>query len=223
MKATLTCWSLMTLLAAASPAAEKGATKLLGDDRATTRRADPPTYSSFDRPEAGGDKEFLPKGGLKLVDADLAAVLKLYQEISGRTVIRAGNLPAATINLQNETPLSRREVLQTLDTALAANQIAMVLRGTKFVKAVPVAQAHAEAGPVIDLPPDQLPDSDSYMVYVIKLKHLDPVEAMPAVQPFSKLPNSIVAIRSSGVLIFRDYSANVQRLLRVLEKLDTTE
>ena len=42
-------------------------------------------------------------------------------------------------------------------------------------------------------------------------------------QPFAKLPNSIVAIKSNRLLILRDYSANIRRMLQVLEEVDTLE
>ena len=178
------------------------------------------TFSSFDPPGSPADKDLLPKGALKFIEAELSQVLEIYGGLSGRTVIRPANLPAVKINLETQTPLTRREALQTLDTALAANQIAMVLMGTKFVKAVPATQAVTEAGPVIDLPPDPLPESGSFMIRIIKLKEWDPTEVMPILVPFAKLPNSIVAVHSTGLLILRDYSANVRRMLEMLEKLE---
>ncbi|MCX6903145.1 MAG: hypothetical protein NTW03_06625 [Verrucomicrobia bacterium] len=178
------------------------------------------TFSSFDRPGSSADKLLLPKGAIKFIDADLLQVLGIYGELSGRTVIRPANLPAVKINLDTQTPLTRREALQTLDTVLAANQIAMVLMGTKFVKAVPASQATTEAGPVIDLPSDQLPESGSFMTRIVKVKEWDPSDLLPMLQPFSKLPNSIVAIRDAHMLILRDYSANVRRMLEMLEKIE---
>jgi hypothetical protein len=39
-------------------------------------------------------------------------------------------------------------------------------------------------------------------------------------QPFAKLPNSIIGVRGSPVLFLRDYSSNVRRMLEVLEKVE---
>jgi type II secretory pathway component GspD/PulD (secretin) len=209
----------LTLCVADLWAGEKGASKLMGNARVETQRREAQTWSSFDPVDHRNDTLVFPKAGLRFEEADLGAVLKVYQELSGRTVIRAGNLPGVRITLQSETPLSRVEGLQTLDTALAQHQIAMVLMGTKFVKAVPAPQAHTEPGPVIELPPDQLPDSGSYMVYIVKSKDRDATELLMMLQPFAKLPNSIVAIKDPGLLILRDYSANIRRMLQVLERL----
>jgi type II secretory pathway component GspD/PulD (secretin) len=110
--------------------------------------------------------------------------------------------------------------LQALDSVLAQNGITMVYMGTKFVKAVTSSQAMAEAPPIIDLPADQLPESSSYMTYIVELTSANPGEVAPALQPFARMPNSIVAINSSGLLILRDYSSNIRRMLRVLAKMD---
>ena len=48
-----------------------------------------------------------------------------------------------------------------------------------------------------------------------------PREVAPALAPFSKMPgNSIVAIDTAGILIIRDYSANVRRMLQVVDRLE---
>jgi type II secretory pathway component GspD/PulD (secretin) len=201
-------------------AQEKGASRLMTFETPKGEAREPRTYSSLDRPEARSHQEVLAKGRLQFEEADVLQVLKVYQELSGRTVVRASALPAVSISLQNETPLTRHEALQALDTVLAANGITMIPLGTKCVKAVPSAQAPSEAAPVIDFPPDQLPESSSYMVYVVQLKNRRPTEVAPALQPFARMPNSIVALKDSGHLILRDYSSNIRRMLQILERID---
>jgi len=199
---------------------EKGATRLMAIAGTKTGRKEAQTFSSFDRPDARSAESF-PKGAIKFEQIDAVQVLKFYQELSGRTVVYPSTLPAAKISLQNETPLTRVEILQALDTALAQNGITMVLMGTKFVKAVPSSQAPTEAGPVIELPPDQLPESSSYLTYIVPLKHRDATQIVPALQSLaSKMPNSIMAIKDPSILILRDYSANIRRMLQVVEQMD---
>ena len=107
-----------------------------------------------------------------------------------------------------------------LDTALAQNGITMIPQGTDIVKAVPAAQAPVEAVPIYELAPHELPDSQSYVCYVVQLKELPPRDVAQALQPFAKTPNSILAVDSAGLLVLRDYSVNVKRMLQVLEKVD---
>jgi len=135
------------------------------------------------------------------------------------------------------------EALQALDTVLAAQGIAMVFLGTQYVKAVSAKEAFLEPGPVVELRPDQLPDSSSFLIYIVKLNKVAVPQAAPALSSFAKLPNSIVAIgavtgsrpssqsslpnlpailgvKEHSMLILRDYSSNVRRMLQVLEKLE---
>jgi type II secretory pathway component GspD/PulD (secretin) len=178
------------------------------------------TFSSFDVPGARpAQRELLP-GSLNFQNTDVAQVLAIYQELSQRTVIRPGALPAPTISLRNQTPVSRVEALQLMDTVLAENGIVMVLAGDTAVKAVPMAQAPQESPPEISLPWRSLPDSGSYMMRTLQLNKLRPSELVPVLMPFSKMPGSIVPIDARSQLILRDYSSNIRQMLKLVEDLE---
>ncbi|HTD65702.1 MAG TPA: hypothetical protein VK846_04115 [Candidatus Limnocylindria bacterium] len=178
----------------------------------------PRTFSSFDTSSGTN----LPAHTMRFVEVDLAQVLSIYQELSGRSIIRSPMLPMTTkITFDNATSLTRVEALQALDTILAANNVVMVCLGTKYVKAVTTKELPGETGPVVELPPDQLPDSSSFLVYVVKLKRLTPQNATSLLVPFAKLPNSIIGTRDSDLLILRDYSSNVRRMVQVLEETES--
>jgi general secretion pathway protein D len=177
------------------------------------------TWSSFDIPTTRAGQQETAAGMIDFQNADVLQVLAIYQELSGRTVIR-GPLPRVTISVRNQTPLTRVQALQLLDTALAANGIAMVLAGDTAVKAVPAAQAITEAPPNITLPLELLPDSGSFMSRTVQLKKVRPSEVIPVLQPFVKTPNALLPIDGSNLLVIRDYSANVRRMLQMLQDLE---
>jgi type II secretory pathway component GspD/PulD (secretin) len=177
------------------------------------------TFSSFDIPAHGAGKEVIAAGTINFQNAELEQVLALYQELSRRSVIR-GALPHLTITVRNETPLTRVEALQLLDTVLAENGIAMVLAGETAVKAVPQAMAITEAPPEITLPPEELPDSDSFMSRTVRLKKVKAVEVMAVLMPLTKTSNALLPIQSENLLVIRDYSANVKRMLKMLQELE---
>jgi len=179
----------------------------------------PGTLSSFDV-EAVHKGGRMPPGTLNFQNAELTQVLAIYQEISGRTVIRPATLPAPTISVRTQTALSRVQALQLLDTVLAQNGIAMVLSGDSAVKAVPEGRAAAESPPEITLPWKELPDSGSFMMRRVRLKTLRPSEVVPVLVPMAKAPNAVLPVDSGGELILRDYSSNIRRMLEVLEDLE---
>ena len=167
------------------------------------------------------NEEVFPPGLIKFNDADLLQVLEVYQDLTGRTVIRPTALPQTKISIRSQTPLTRKEAIQALDTILAMNQITMIPQGDKFVKAVPQAQATVEGAPFNELPGSELEETTRYITQIVHLKNALPREVAPALQPLAKLPGqSIMAIDSSGILVLRDYEENIKRMLELLEKID---
>jgi type II secretory pathway component GspD/PulD (secretin) len=175
------------------------------------------TWSSFDLASGARD---LPPGMINLKEADVRVVLDFYQALSGRTVIRGAAIPNAKITLNSAQSLNRIELLRLLDTALAMQGVTMVLIGEEAVKAVPSSALSGETAPEINLPMCQLPDSSSYMLAVVKLRHRKADEITGIVQPFAALPNSVIAVRGSPRLMLRDYSSNVKAMMRVIAEVD---
>jgi type II secretory pathway component GspD/PulD (secretin) len=177
------------------------------------------TFSSFDLPSEHAAKDMSATVTLSLQGVPVAEVLKNYEALSGRTVIR-GQLPEVTLSVRYATPLNRIEALQILDTALALNGITMVLSGDNAVKAVPTGAAYNESPPNITLPPELLPESSSFMCRTVLLKNLKAIHLVPVLQPLAKIPNSILPIQSNNLLLLRDYSSNIKQQLRLLEELE---
>jgi len=147
-------------------------------------------------------------------------VLDFYQDLTGRTVLRPATLPTTKITLRTQVPLTRREAVQALDSILSMNQITMVPQGEKFVKAVPAPQSPQEAREFNQLPHMDIPNSGSVVAQIVQLSNAVPRDVAQALQPFAKLPNSILGIDSAGILILRDYAENVKRMMEVLAKID---
>jgi type II secretory pathway component GspD/PulD (secretin) len=175
-------------------------------------------FSSLDEAKASESKE-IDANAIAFADTDLEEVLDLYQDLSGRSILRSANLPQLRVTFRNELPLSRREALQTLDTVLSGSGIAMIIFGKQNMKAVPAKEAPQEAGPIVDWLPERLPDSGTYIVYVVHTKDDQlPREFAPALQPFAKMPNSILAIDQAHMLILRDYSCNIRQMLQIMDR-----
>lgn len=170
--------------------------------------------------QANREEDVLPPGLIKFADADIGQVLEIYQELTGRTVLKPSSLPATKITIKTQTELTRAEAVQALDSILSMNGITMTPQGTKFVKAVAEAQAGNAASAFNDLPPELLPESGTYVTHVIQLTNASPNDILPVLQPFAKAPNSILTIPSTGMLVLRDYAENVKRMLEMIAKVD---
>jgi general secretion pathway protein D len=164
--------------------------------------------------------EVFPPGLIKFQEADLVQVLDIYQELTGRTVLRPANLPQAKITVRTQTELTRKEAISALDSILSLNSVSMVPQGEKFVKAVATQEATQQGREFNSEKYQELPESGSFVVQIVKLKNTVPRDVAQALQPFAKNPQAILGIDASGIVILRDNAENVKRMMEVLEKID---
>jgi general secretion pathway protein D len=177
--------------------------------------ATPPPAAAAPPPE-----EMIPTGMISWTAADLNQVLTIYAELVGRTILRPANLASAPIVLKAQTPLTKREAIQALEAVLALNGIEMIPMGEKFVKAMPIAQANA-AGAVINTnDASQLPALGSYVTHVVQTKYMKPTELQAVITPFASMATAVLPIDASGIIVLRDNTENVKRMLEMIERVD---
>ncbi len=165
----------------------------------------------------------IPAGTINFPATDINQVLPIYAELVNRTILRPSTLPAAPITLKTQTPLTRREAIDALNAVLGMNGIAMVNIGEKFVKAVPSAQGGTTGARLNRDDPSTFRDLGGYVTHVTQLKSVKPTELVPILQPFASAgvgAAGIQAIDSSQILVLRDYTENVKRMLELIKELD---
>jgi len=159
-------------------------------------------------------------GEMDFSDVDLDFVLdETYSKLVGRTVLRA-TLPAVKIKIRTATDLTKKEAIEALDSVFAMNGITMIPVGDKFVKAVANTLAQAQATKFHTNADGSLSEADQYTSQIVTLKSVYPTEIIPTLQPFAGVPNGLLAIDSSKILIIRDYAANIKRMMELIAKID---
>ena len=123
----------------------------------------------------------------------LDLVLDFYSKLVNRTILQA-TLPQITFNLKTQSPLTRSEAIQALDSVLAMNGITMIYVGDKFVKAVQVAEAGKQAAPFSTKDESQLAEADQYLTHIVQLKYAKTSDVMPALTPLQQIPTSVRCI-----------------------------
>jgi general secretion pathway protein D len=185
---------------------------------ATIRRANAVTP-----PPAAADsslEELLQPGMIDFRSADLSQVLDIYSMLVNRTILRPATLPAPTITLTTRGQLTVREGIQALEAVLALNGITMINMGDKFVKAMPEAQGNSAGARFDTNNAARLPELGQYVTHVVRLNYVKPSEIVPVLQPFVKIPNAILPIDASQMLVLRDYTENIKRMLELIEQID---
>jgi general secretion pathway protein D len=175
-------------------------------------------------PRAGvtnAPEEMIPPGTIDFRGADLNQVLELYAMLRQRTILRAANLASPTFVLKTQTPLTKSEAIKALDAMLGLNGIAIVDVGDKFAKAAPSASAGQMGAPFNTARGSQLPEMGQYVTHVIQLKYVKPSAMLAVLQPFaSAIANPILTIDDSQILVLRDFTENVKRMLQMVEEVD---
>ena len=152
---------------------------------------------------------------------DLATVLNFYGELVKRTILRSGTLPATTpIWLTTQQNLTKREAIEALDAVLGMNGVTMINFGEKFVKAEAMATANTAGAPFSKEDVSHLPDFGPYVTHVVQLRYAKPSELVQILQPFVKIPNAILPVDSSQMLVLRDFTENVKRMLELIKEID---
>jgi general secretion pathway protein D len=104
---------------------------------------------------------------------------------------------------------------------LALYGIAIVDVGDKFAKAAPSASAGQMGAPFNLLHESQLPDMGQFLTHVIQLKYVKPSAMQAVLAPFaSAIQNPILPIDDSQILVLRDFTENVKRMLQVVDEVD---
>jgi general secretion pathway protein D len=159
-------------------------------------------------------------GEIDFHEVPLDQFLDVYAKLVHRTILAAPNLPQAKITLQTETDLTQSEAINAFESILAMNGITMENVGEKFVKAVPVALAGAQGAPFSTNSLRDLPEEDRYVTQIVHVKNAKPSELVPLLTPYAQVQNNILAIDPSGILIIRDYSVNVKRMMELIAQID---
>lgn len=151
----------------------------------------------------------------------LQQVLDYYSQLVGRTILRASSLPVTTfITLKSQTPLTKSEAIMALETVMAMNGIAVLPVGEKFIKVVQEGMAPQAAAEFNKTDPKDLPDAGKFVTQIVQLKHLPVQDAVTAIQPFAKTGGSIIPLANNQMIVLRDYSENVKRMMEMIEKID---
>ena len=182
--------------------------------------AQPSAQSPAPAANAAPPEDMIPAGTIAMRGMDLEDVLTIYGQFVNRTILRPASLPAQKIFLTTQTPLTRKEIIQALDDVLSLNGISVVNFGDKFVKVVPNTSVGQEAAPFSTNDVSKLPDFGPYVTHVIQLKYVRPSEMQFAITPFAKMPGGILAIDASQILILRDNTENVKRMLEMIKLVD---
>jgi len=189
---------------------------------AQTPMTTPPGANAPAVPEGGAaPNEIIPPKMIDFSSATVDQVLSVYEELVGRTLLRAPGLPLTTpIVLKTMTPLTKKEAIEALQAVLSMNGVVIENMGDKFAKVLPVAEAPNGGQPIDTNDVSQLPDMGTYVTHIVHLNYVKPSVMQGILAPIAKLPTAIQALDDNGILILRDNAENVKRMMEMIAQVD---
>lgn len=161
-------------------------------------------------------------GPIQLRETSLEQVLEMVARISGRTVLRAQGLPAASISLNLERQVSKPEALRALETVLQLNGIGLTALGDSFLKATPLNLVKSEAPELIEGSTLQLSASGRIASKVFHLRFLQVAEFVPQLvallNPAGGAPPAL--FEKANAVLVTDSISNLQRVEALISQLD---
>jgi general secretion pathway protein D len=149
-------------------------------------------------------------------DADLTQIIEAVSTITGKTFIVDPRV-RAQVTILSTTPMSPDAFYEAFLSILQVHGFVAVPSGD-VIKVIP--DANARQLPSNDLPPSVKSDSDEFVTQVIAVRNVSAAQLVPVLRPLIPQYGHLVAYPASNMLIISDRASNVNRMVRIIQRID---
>jgi general secretion pathway protein D len=149
-------------------------------------------------------------------EADLGQVIEAVSQVTGRNFIVDPRV-RAQVTMLSSTPMSPAAFYEAFLAILQVHGFVAVPSG-KVIKILP--DANARQLPANDLPNTVSSTSDEIVTQVIQVRNVSAAQLVPILRPLIPQYGHLAAYPSSNMLIIADRAANVNRMARIIERID---
>lgn len=154
---------------------------------------------------------------LNLKEADIQALIATVSEITGKNFIVAPTVQGK-VSVISAKPMQPNEIYDVFLSVLRLHGFAAVPSGS-MVRIVPEAMAQQDGASPVD--PARTRDADELVTQVVPVRHVSAAELVPILRPLMPQGGQIVVHAGSNSLVISDRAGNVERLSRIIERIDT--
>ncbi len=151
-------------------------------------------------------------------DADLSQIIEAVSAVTGKNFIVDPRV-RAQVTMLSSTPMSPDAFYQAFLSILQVHGFVAVPAG-KVIKILP--DANARQMPANDLPSGVSSSSDEIVTQVITVKNVSAAQLVPILRPLIPQYGHLAAYPASNMLIISDRASNVNRMARIIERIDQT-
>ena len=150
-------------------------------------------------------------------DQDIVQIADAVAAATGKNIILDPRV-RAQVTMFSYTPLSPDAFYEAFLSILQVHSFVMMPAGNNVYKIVPDATART-------LPGDDLPDhvsrtSDEIVTQVIQVKNVNAAQLVPILRSLVNQNGHLAAYPPSNILIISDRAANVNRIQRIINRID---
>ena len=149
-------------------------------------------------------------------DADLGQVIEAVSQVTGKNFIVDPRVRAQVTMLSN-TPMSADAFYEAFLAILQVHGFVAVPSGS-VIKILP--DATARQLPANDLPDRVSATSDEIVTQVIQVRNVSAAQLVPILRPLIPQYGHLAAYPSANMLIISDRASNVNRMVRIIARID---
>jgi len=149
-------------------------------------------------------------------DADITQIAEAVSAATGKNFIIDPRV-RAQVTMLSATPMSPEAFYQTFLSILAVYNFIAIPDGN-VVKILP--DANARQSPSIDLPDTVSSTSDEIVTQVIDVKNVNAAQLVPILRPMIPQYGHLAAYPAGNILIISDRANNVNRMMRIIRRID---
>jgi general secretion pathway protein D len=149
-------------------------------------------------------------------DADITQIAEAVSAATGKTFIIDPRV-RAQVTMLSSTPMSPGAFYEAFLSILQVYGFIAVPAGD-VIKILP--DANARQIPSVDLPDHVSATSDEIVTQVVDVKNVSAAQLVPILRPMIPQYGHLAAYPSSNILIISDRASNVNRMMRIIRRID---
>jgi general secretion pathway protein D len=149
-------------------------------------------------------------------DADLSQIIEAVSAVTGKNFIVDPRVKAQ-VTMLSSSPMTPNAFYEAFLSILQVHGFVAVPSGDT-IKILP--DANARQVPANDLPSRVSSSSDEIVTQVVAVRNVSAAQLVPILRPLIPQYGHLAAYPASNMLIISDRAANVNRLMRIIQRID---
>jgi general secretion pathway protein D len=149
-------------------------------------------------------------------DVEIGQVIDAVAQVTGKTIIPDPRV-RAQVTMLSQTAMTPDAFYEAFLALLSVHNFVAVESGG-IIKILP--DANARQMPNIDLPENMRGSSDELITQVIAVQNVNAAQLVPVLRPLMPQSAHLAAYPGGNILIISDHAVNVNRVMRIIRRID---